>query len=168
MGECGEISLDIARLRLGDAKFRIDKFIDQNIVQWAEEELLQRAQKIGWSHGLSENAIGAMFVEKVGFKAVDLVWDYRGPHDEPIHLFIEEDTDAHTIEAKGKFFGGADYLMWRDKMGKPIFRKKVKHPGTKGKHIIRQAKNEGIPELKNRVNRETQKWIELTKLRGSL
>lgn len=158
------MSLDITRLRLGDAKFRIDKFIDQNILKWGEDELLQRAQKIGWNKGLSENAIASMYIDKVGFKAIDLVWDYRGPNDEPIHLFIEEDTKAHDIVAKGKFFGGADYLMWRDKMGKLIFRKKVRHPGTHGMHIIRQAKDEGVPALASRINREVQKWLELTKI----
>lgn len=158
------MTLDISRLRLGDGKFRVDKFIDQNCVQWAEEEVLTIAQKLAWNKGLSENAISAMYVEKTGFKAWDLIWDYRGPNEEPISLFLEEDTEVHDIFAKGKAFGGADMLTWVDKMGHRVFRKKVRHPGTKGMHIIKRAWEDGKSKFQNRMVTETQKYLELTKL----
>src|ERR1700675_3056810 len=104
------MTLDISRLRLGDTKFRIDNFIDANMVQWAEEEVLTIAQKLAWGRGLSENAISAMWIEREDYKKWMLIWDYRGPNDEPISKFLNDGTEAHDIEAHGKEFGGADML----------------------------------------------------------
>ena len=158
------MTLDISRLRLGDGKFRIDKFIDQNCVQWAEEEVLTIAQKNAWNRGLSENAIGAMYVEKSGFKMWDLLWDYRGPNNEPISKFLEEGTEGHEIYAKGKEFGGSDWLTWVDKMGHRVFRKKVKHPGTQGMFIIKNAWKERKRKFTKRMQKEVQAYLELTRI----
>lgn len=163
------MGFEVAKLRLGDAEFRVDRFIDGNIEQWAEDELLQRAQKNAWSVGLSEVVIGSMWIEvqKVGLKwLVDCIWDYRGENGEPISHFLEDGVNAHPIEAKGKAFGGADFLAWMDKNGKMVFRRKVKHPGYPGYHIMKKAATEGIPALKNRIEKETQKYIDLSRIQN--
>jgi hypothetical protein len=158
------LSLDIARLRLGDAKFRIDKFIDQNIQGWFDEEIVQRAQKLGWARGLSENSISSIYSEKVDRMKCKIVWDLEGPNGEPLAIFLEKGTRAHDIQAKGKLFGGADSLRWMSNTGKPIFRKKVHHPGTKGMKIIERAVKEGTPELRRRINKEVKLWLQLTRI----
>jgi hypothetical protein len=160
------MALDIARLRLGDAKHRIDKFIDANMVQWAEEEVLTEAQKRAWNRGLSENAISSMYIEKVDFKKWKIVWDYRGPNNEPISSYLEDGTPAHEIYAKGKDFGGSNWLHWLDKTGHNVFRKKVKHPGTTGMHIIRDAWKNSKQRFQKRMKKEVQAYLELTKIGG--
>ena|SRR2546426_4818281 len=158
------MAFDVARLRAGDVKFRIDQFININIQSWAEEELLQRAQKLGWAKGLSENALSYMWIEtqQIGNKiGVDLIWDYKGPNDEPISVFLENGTRAHEIVAKGKIMGGSDVLAWQGKDGKMVFRPKVKHPGTQGMFIIKRAMEEGFPRLKSRIKKEVEKKLEM-------
>lgn len=159
--------LDVARLRLLSAKYRIDQMIASNIQQWAEEEILQVAQKICWRNGLSENAISGLYIDAryEGRKVVvDLRWDLEGPNGEPVWKFLDKGTPPHVIEAKGKLFGGSDWLRWYDKQMKPVFRKKVNHPGTKAMDISGQTRKEGVPNLKKRIIREVNKIIDETRI----
>lgn len=158
------ISLDITRLRLESAKSRVLEYIDSNLEEWATDEVVEAAQQIAWQEGLSQNAIAAIHIERVDFLKIKLVWDLFGPNGEPLGVWLEEDTKEHIIEAKGFLGGGAESLMWRDKGGKPIFRKKVKHPGTKGKHIIERGWNEGKKRLERRISRETNNWLQVEKI----
>jgi hypothetical protein len=159
--------LDVARMRLRDAKWRIDRFIEINLDRWAEEEILQKAQKFAWEKGLSESTMAQMWIEseRKGSKfIVDCVWDYRGPNDEPISKWLEHGTRGHQIIAKGKLLGGADVLRWYGKDGNPIFRPKVQHPGTQGMKIMERAKRDGFPALTKRIKREVQEMIRLTSI----
>ena len=161
------MGLDVARLRLGDAEFRVDRFIDGGIEQWATEEFVERAQKKAWSHGFSEKVIASIWVEvqRTGDKwGIDLIWDYEGPNGEPISRFLEDGVNAHPIEAKGKAFGGSDFLAWMDKNGKMVFRRKVYHPGYEGFHVLRDAYREGLPAFTKRIEKETQKFIDLNRI----
>jgi hypothetical protein len=158
------MTLDISRLRIGDSRFRIDKFIDANCVQWAEDTMLSTAQKLAWNRGLSENAIADMWIEKVGFKAWEFIWDYRGPNDEPISRYLNDGTPPHDISAKGKNLGGSDWLSWIDKSGKRVFRKKVKHPGTTGMKIRERAWEIARPQFQKQMQKETQAYLQLTGL----
>src|SRR5437899_3654932 len=149
---------------MDSAKWRMDKFIDQNAQQWFDETVVQTAQKIAWSKGLSEDSISTIYSEKVDYLSYSLIWDLKGPKDVPLAVFLEEGITAHDIEALGKIYGGADSLSWVSKTGKRLFRKKVRHPGTKGMKIIERAWKEGIPLFNKRVKKETENYMRLTKI----
>jgi|SRR6185312_16518924 len=156
--------LDVARLRLGDLEFRINNYIEDNIEQWAEDEILELAQKKAYARGLSDEAIGSIYIARNGPTTIALRWDYRGPNGEPISKFLEDGTIAHFIYPKGKEFGGADALSWLDKNGKRVFRRKVRHPGTKPMFICRDAWIEGKPRLSKRIKREVERYLKANRV----
>jgi len=158
------MSFQLTRLRLNSSKNRTDKFIDQNILDWATTTVLQTIRDNMLKSGLSQNAANALSIEKKGFMAVELVWDYRGPNGEPLHFFIEEDTRPHEIRAKGQIAGGADVLRWRGAGGGFVFAKSVQHPGTKGKHLVKQGWEETKENLAARVREETSNKMEIEQL----
>lgn len=161
-----DFSLENTRLRLESAVDRILIYIDGNLEEWATEEVVIPCQQLAWGEGLSENAVGAIKIEKTDFLKCRLVWDLFGPNGEPLSIFLEEGTKEHPIEAKGKVGGGADSLMWYDKGGKPVFRKKVKHPGTRGKKIISRGWETGRRNLQNRIIKEANKFLQRDNLGG--
>lgn len=160
------MSLEFAQNRLENSEKRVNKFIDNNLVDWAEEEVLRPAQKKAFEVGLSQNAANGMKIEKDGFMKVKLIWEYRGQNDEPLHLFLEKGfgKGGYNIESRGKLFGGADSLSWIDKTGKRIFRHKVRHPGFEGYHIMENAWKENKPHLKRRVIEEVNNFLEANRL----
>ena len=158
------MSLEFTKNRLQNSDVRVDKFIDENIISWSEDEILQLAQKDGFSRGLSDAVLGTMSIVKRGFMKAAIRWELRTSDGKPLHKFLEKGTDPHTIEALGKLFGGADSLMWRDSSGRPIFRRKVNHPGTEGMFIIENAWRIGKPKLKKRIIMETNNFLEVNRL----
>lgn len=154
------MSLDLTEQRLLSAKGRIDRFIDQNIMLWATEEVLLPGQT-DIANSISQRASDALSLEKTGFMKVDLVWDFRSETGAPIHFFLEYGTKPHRIIAKGAIFGGKDSLHWKSSTGKDIFAKAVNHPGTQPRNIIEQIKDERFPELRRRIVDETQNKMEI-------
>jgi len=160
--------LELTEQRLKSAKDRVDKFIDQNIILWATEEMLLPGQGDILASGLPEAAGRALSLEKTGFMKFDLVWDYI-VNGTKVHFFIELGTSPHTIRAKGKLFGGADALHWKGLsggfvIGKDNFAKKVEHPGTRPRGLIATIKKERMPQLKSRIISETENRMEIEKL----
>jgi len=155
--------LELTEQRLKSSKDRVDRFINENLITWATEEVLLPGQGDIVASGLPEAAARALTIEKTGFMKFDLVWDYV-KDGKKIHFFIEFDTSPHTIRAKGKLFGGADSLHWEGPSGKDIFAKVVQHPGTKGKGLIATIKKERQPQLKTRVISETTNRMEIEAL----
>lgn len=156
------MSLDLTKQRLQTAKDRINRYIDQNIMLWATEEILLPAQ-VDVANSISQRASEALGLEKSGFMKVDLTWDLRDDDGKPIHFFLEFGTSPHIIRPKGKLFGGADALHWVGPTGKDIFAKIVRHPGSK-KHVglIENIKNERVPALRQRIISETQNYLEIS------
>jgi len=154
------MSLDLTKQRLFSNKIRIDKFIDSNIVQWATEEILLPAQN-DIANSVSQRAAEALTIEKTGPMKIDLKWDFRGENGEPIHFFLEYGTRPHQIRAKGKEHGGADALHWTGPSGESRYAKVVQHPGTQGRELIGQIKEERLPNLRQRILDETQNHMEL-------
>ena len=158
------MSLDLTKQRLKSAADRVDKFIDQNIMLWATEEILLPAQT-DIANSISQRASEALSLEKTGFKKIELVWDLRDEDGKPIHFYLEFGTSPHIIKPKGKIFGGADALHWKGPSGKDVFAKIVRHPGSK-KHVglVENIKKERMPALKARVISETQNKMEIDSL----
>lgn len=156
--------LELAKLRLKDAKSRIDRYIDNNILEWGNEIILTAAKNNARAAGLSDTAIEGIKLIHNGFKKVRLQWEYWGPNGEPIHFYIENDTMPHVIRAKGKSYGGANILRWFAESGKPIFRPEVHHPGTKGKHIIRNSWEEARPRFIEKITSETENYLQVNRL----
>lgn len=158
--------LEITEQRLKSAKDRVDRFIDENLVTWATEEILLPGQNDLLSSGISERGARGLKIEKTGFLKFDLIWDYRNEQGDPIHFFIEKDTRPHIIRAKGKLFGGADALHWKGPsggfiIGEDHFAQEVKHPGTRGKGLIETIRKERVPALQRRVIAETANRMEI-------
>lgn len=156
--------LELTKMRLKDSHSRIDKYIDRNILQWGKEVILTTAIKNATSAGLSQKAISGIDIVKIGFKKIRLKFEYWGPNHEPLHFFIENDTIPHKIRFKGKIHGGADVLRWFSEMGKPIFRPEVNHPGTTGKHIIKNSWIEAKPHFTSKIVGETENYLQVNKL----
>jgi len=154
------MSLDLTKQRLFSIETRVTKYIDQNIIQWATEEILLPGQT-DIANSVSQRASEALSLEKTGFMKVDLVWDFRNEEGAPIHFFLEYGTSPHEIRAKGKDNGGADALHWTGPSGESRFAKVVQHPGTQARELISQIKEERIPDLRRRIIDETQNYMEL-------
>jgi|TARA_R110001592_G_C12903821_1_gene726889 hypothetical protein len=154
------MSLDLTKQRLYSIETRVNKYIDQNIVQWATEEILLPGQT-DIANSVSQRASEALSLEKTGFMKVDLVWDFRNEEGAPIHFFLEYGTRPHEIRAKGKDNGGADALHWTGPSGESRYAKVVQHPGTQARELISQIKEERIPDLRRRIVDETQNYMEL-------
>jgi hypothetical protein len=154
------MSLDLTKQRLFSIETRVTKYIDQNIIQWATEEILLPGQT-DIANSVSQRASEALSLEKTGFMKVDLVWDFRNEEGAPIHFFLEYGTRPHEIRAKGKDNGGADALHWTGPSGESRYAKVVQHPGTQARELISQIKEERIPDLRRRIVDETQNYMEL-------
>ena len=161
------MSLDIAEQRLSSAKDRIRRYIDQNIMIWATEEVLLPGQS-DIAASVSQRASDGLSLEKSGFMKVELVWDFRGDDNQPIHFYLEYGTKPHRIEAKGKMGGGADWLHWKGPsggfvIGKDHFAKMVQHPGTEPKMLVHGIRDERTPALEKRIASEVQNHLEIDK-----
>ena len=154
------MSLDLTKQRLFSIETRVTKYIDQNIMQWATEEILLPGQT-DIANSVSQRASEALSLEKTGFMKVDLVWDFRSEEGAPVHFFLEYGTRPHEIRAKGREHGGADALHWTGPSGESRFAKVVQHPGTQARELISQIKEERVPDLKRRIVDETQNYMEL-------
>ena len=154
------MSLDLTKQRLFSIETRVTKYIDQNIMQWATEEILLPGQT-DIANSVSQRASEALSLEKTGFMKVDLVWDFRSEEGAPVHFFLEYGTRPHEIRAKGREHGGADALHWTGPSGESRFAKVVQHPGTQARELISQIKEERVPDLKRRIVDETQNFMEL-------
>ena len=155
--------LEFTISRLKQTRERINSYIDRNIVDWAENEILLPAQDDLLQAGLSQDALNGLHIEKTGYMKVSLTWQYI-KEGKPIHFYIEYDTRPHWIEAKGKIHGGSDYLSWVGKGGRRVFAKKVFHTGTTGKNLVHNAVNEYKPFLKQRIITETNNYIQVNML----
>jgi hypothetical protein len=155
------LSLDLTKQRLQSAKDRVDRFIDQNIMQWGMETVLLPA-RTDLEKSINIRAADALTLEKSGFMKIDLVWDLRSEDGAPLHFFLEYGTRPHTIEAKGKEHGGADALHWTGPSGESRFAKVVRHPGSQ-KHvgIVDGIKEERLPALQERIISETENRMEI-------
>lgn len=159
--------LELTEQRLLSAKARADRFIDQNLMEWATEEILLPGQ-IDIAQSVNQKAADGLALEKSGFMKVDLTWEYI-VDGKPVHFYLEYGTSPHIIRPKGKDSGGADWLHWKGPtggfvIGKDHFAKLVKHPGTKAKNLVEGIKEERIPKLQERIVKETTNFLKVDSL----
>ncbi len=150
--------------RLINSRKRVNDFIDSNIVDWVEQAVLGPTRRLAAEVGLSQNAQNTITIEKVGFMNAQMTWFYLSSEGAPLHRFLEDGTDEHTIKAKGKDNNGANFLMWRDSSGELVFRKKVEHPGTDGYKILARGWENNKDQLRQRVIEETNNFLEVSKI----
>ena len=67
--------LEITEQRLLSTKARVDRYIDQNLMEWATEEILLPGQT-DISRSVNEKASQGLALEKSGFMKIDLTWEY--------------------------------------------------------------------------------------------
>ena len=159
--------LELTEQRLLSAKARADRFIDQNLMEWATEEILLPGQ-IDIAQSVNQKAADGLALEKSGFMKVDLTWEYI-VDGKPVHFYLEYGTSPHIIRQKGKDSGGADWLHWKGPtggfvIGKDHFAKLVKHPGTKAKNLVEGIKEERTPKLQDRIVKETTNFLKVDSL----
>ena len=159
------MSLDLTKQRIRSAKGRVERYIDQNIVLWATEEILLPGQ-VNIANSIHEEAAKGLGIEKSGLLQVELTWEYI-KDGKPIHFYLEYGTRPHTIRPKGKESGGADVLHWRGPSGGFIvgddhFATEVHHPGTQPKRLVEGIREELQPRLTERIIREVQNYIEVS------
>jgi len=158
------MSLDFARLRLDSASQRVNRFIDDNLVQWATEEIIDRLKADARALELSARVQDAISYEKTDFLKGEVIFDLT-VDGQPIDEFLENGFRPHVIEAKGKGAGGADFLRWVDKNGKTFFRRKVNHPGFEGYHFIEKGVRQTEQNLERRIIQETERFMEKERLK---
>ena len=160
------MTFDFTLNRLENADKRRDDFIDEHIVDWSETILLSAARKKILQVGLSQAAADGITIEKTGYMKAEMTWEYRGKEDKPLHLWLEKGfgKGGYDIEAKGKEYGGKDYLKFKDGKGGNIFRKKVRHPGFFGYHIMEDSWKENRGLLQRRIIEESNNFYEVNKL----
>jgi len=161
------MSLNLTRQRIISAKGRVDKYIDQNIMTWATEEILLPGHT-DIQKSVSSKAAEGLKIEKTGFMKIDLLWEYY-IDDKPVHLYLEHGTRPHIIRPKGKDNGGSDVLHWKGPsggfvIGQDHFAREVRHPGTQPKKLIEGIKDERLPRLQERVIREVNNFMEIDAL----
>ena len=161
------MSLNLTKQRITSAKGRVDKYIDQNILTWATEEILLPGHT-DIQKSVSSAAAEGLKLEKTGFMKIDLTWEYY-VDDKPVHFYLEHGTRPHTIRAKGKDNGGADVLHWKGPSGGFVigddhFATEVHHPGTQPKKLVEGIKEERLPRLQERVIREVNNFMEIDAL----
>ena len=154
------MSFDLTKQRLQSAKDRVNRFIDQNIMQWAMETVLLPA-RANIEQSINIRAAEALTLQKSGYMKVDLVWNLRSEDGAPLHYYLEFGTSPHQIRAKGREHGGADALHWTGPSGESRFAKVVQHPGSQ-KHVglVDGIKEERMPALRERIISETQNRME--------
>lgn len=162
------MSLNLTKQRIRSAKGRVDKYIDQNLMMWATEEILLPGSR-NIQQSVSSKASEGLRLEKTGFMKIDLLWEYYGDNGQPIHFYLEYGTRPHTITPKGKDNGGADWLHWRGPsggfvIGQDHFAQRVSHPGTKPKKLVEGIKDEMLPRLQERIVREVNNFMEIDSL----
>ncbi len=158
------MSLEMARLRLDNVSQRMWKFMDEHLVEWAEEEIIERIKTDARALGLSNRVLDAITFEKVGFLKGEIVFDFE-VDGVPVDEFLENGTRPHVIEPKGKDAGGANVLRWLNAAGNPIFRKRVQHPGFRGYHLMRDGQLKYEDDLRRRVESETENLAQVERLR---
>ncbi len=158
------MSLEMARLRLDNVSQRMWKFIDENLQNWAEEEIVAKIKTDARALGLSNRVIDAITYEKTGFMRGELVFDLE-IDGVPVDEFLENGTRPHVIEAKGKDNGGANSLRWLNAAGNPIFRRRVQHPGFQGYHFMRDGQQRYEPDLQRRIESESENLAQVERLR---
>jgi len=160
------MSLEFARLRLDNSSQRITKFIDDNIVEWTEQEIAVPIRNNMRSAGLSQRTLDAVTVEKTDFMKADVVFDLQ-IDDVDVSDLLEKGSRAHDIFPKGKENDGADTLRWWNRVGAvgfPIFAKKVHHPGFEGYHFMERGVRENEYNLQRRIEREVEPYLERERL----
>ena len=85
-------------------------------------------------------------------KITDDRWLVRA--NKPYAIFVNDGTSAHTIlPVKGQF------LRWLDASGKPIFARKVNHPGTKPYPFMDNAAQHAPIILEETILRHLQQLL---------
>jgi hypothetical protein len=150
-----EVTID----RLLKANDRVAGYIDRNILNWTNDEVLEVVKTKAFSKGLSVFAVNAIKVEKRGFMACAIIWDLKTEDGAPLAKFLEDGTDEHDIEARF-----AQYLAFIGRDGNTVFRKKVKHPGTAAMNIFKDSKIEAQTRMKILIIKNVNQFLDSTRI----
>lgn len=153
------MSLEFARLRLDNASQRTNKFIDDHIVEWTQEEILEPILNTVRSLELSQRVQDAIYVEKTDFMKAEVVFDLQIDFVDVSDL-LEYGFRPHEIHAKGKENDGANVLRWFDAGGMKHFAPMVHHPGFLGYHFMEEGIKQNEYELQKRIEREVETYLQ--------
>lgn len=146
-------------LELQDPEPEILQLYDENIVQWADEEIAESMRAVARAANMSQHYIDSIKVIKTGFATVKII----NIHEHASKL--EFGTRPHKITTKGgpnarnpprklKFPGQTGAIKGF------IFAPEVDHPGTRPMLIMTKGWEIGVPLFKQRAIREAEKFRE--------
>lgn len=156
MGE----ELHLAALRTQSLPFRVEEFIDSEIVDIANDTLVKAIRDEAVAKKMPERYINSIQAE---FSGGELwVWvDFKGKKGEPLDLFFEEGTKDHELpKVAGRIY------TWIAGGFIRAFSRGHKVSGIKARHVFRDGFRKGYPEFKKKLAQEIEDYAQETMLFG--
>lgn len=152
-------TLHLTALRTESLSFRIEQFIDDNILDIANKTIVKSIQEEAIKKELPERYIKNIKSEYDG--RFLWIWvDFKGDNNEPLDVYFERGTRDHFIFPRFK-----KALRWI-KNQKAIFSKGNFVRGIKAKHVFRDGLDIGYPEFKIELRKEIERHLKETTLFG--
>ena len=137
--------VDLAILRLETLSFRAQKFMDQNMMDFAIREILDPMKSIASSRGHAQSFIDSMTIVKLDFMKIGFAisYDRKTATGIPINKLLEFGWDG-PYEINGN-----PWLHWTGgKYGAgDHFAQSVTHPGFIGYHMLDTLNNWGFIQI---------------------
>ena len=149
-----EVTID----RLSNARTRVEKHIDANILNWTVSVALPIVKARAFAQGLSQSAVDSIKVEKIGFMSCSIFWDLKTRDGKPLAKFLEDGTQGHDIEARF-----TNFLKFEID-GTTLFRRKVRHPGTAAMNIFKSSKQNAQSIMKTEIAKRVTQFLDSTRV----
>lgn len=153
--------VDLAILRLETLSFRAQKFIDQNMLDFAIREILDPMKSIATSRGHAQSYVDSMTIVKLDFMKIgfSISYDRQTPTGIPINKLLEFGwSGPYQINFNpighwtGGKYGDGDH-----------FATSVTHPGFIGYNMLHTLENWGFIEMfAMKLMAATSIWLEET------
>lgn len=151
---------NLTALRLESAPFRLSEFIRKHALQWAERTFGEVFISTARGYKRSSRYQQSLKMKMNGTE-LTMELDYRGQDgDEPLGRWFEEGTERHFIAPKDP----DGFLSWVQN-GKRFYSKGHFVKGIEPMPIMETTLREGMTPFKTILKRETEKFLEVNKLR---
>jgi hypothetical protein len=144
-------------MRLASADFRTEQFINQNIIKWTEQTVLDSIYAFAKAAQVPDAYIASLKVVQTGWMKADVILDYF-EDGKPLGLWFEYGTKPHGIQ------GNPFLAFFWEKLKKFVVFHRINHPGQKGLYIMTRGTQMGKPRLKAKIIAETTKFLEESKI----
>ena len=152
-------TLHLSALRTQSLAFRIEEFIDFELLNIANKTLVKTIREEAEKKDLPERYIKNI---KSDFDGTYLwIWvEFKGKNNEPLDEYFEEGTRRHFIAPKIK-----KALKWVKDEAK-FFSKGHYIRGIQAKHVFADGLAKGYPEFKTQLKNEIEDYLTETRMFG--